>query len=303
MNKIEGKNRQTLSDRRLGYSILFILMCIILGCVGYAIHLAKNPQAIRVIAFDEIGNLKIDDPVSLKGIGVGAVGDIKLRPHKVLVFIRTRTILILHRGYKIDSKDIGIMGDCALSIEDGDPAAPPVPGDDTLAGTFHPGVSEAVGMAWKLHGIIDSFSRVSARLLNGAGGHPSLVSQVNWFAAGVDSASLKLLTIVSAASGDLSRQLDSLGALINNVGLFSRSASEAAPRYLSDMERVMAALEISLGKLETLTAKTLDVITAIDTSALGTGKDRITPLKKNIDVLHKAILQLKDRLLQVKVHL
>jgi hypothetical protein len=65
----------------------------------------------------------------------------------------------------------------------------------------------------------------------------------------------------------------------------------------------LAALEISLGKLETLTAKTLDVITAIDTSALGTGKDRITPLKKNIDVLHKAILQLKDRLLQVKVHL
>jgi ABC-type transporter Mla subunit MlaD len=303
MDDLNGQNRQKHFDRLLGYSIIIIIVSAITACIGYGIHRAKKPASVLNIAFERVGNLKIEDPVKLKGITIGAVDEIKWRQKNVLVRVKMHAVLKLHRGYSVDNKDIGIMGDRALLIDDGDSSATLVLPSDTLAGTFHPGVSEAVGMAWKLHGVIDSFTVMSAQLLKGGPNRPSLIRKVNGIVSGVDSTSLKLLAIVSTTSGLLSRQLDSLRLLIDAVDRFSKSAASAAPRYESETQKLLDATNKIIDRLDTLTEKTLKIIKAADSSALGTATDRITPLKNDIDRLHNAILRLKDEALQVKVHL
>ena len=121
-------------DRRLGYFILAILLLVIAGSIGYGIFFARTPEPRRVISFDMIGNLRIDDPVSLKGLAIGTIVDIRWRPRSVLVFIQPSQNLVLHKGYTVDNRDVGLMGDRALLIDDPNPAAPVIAPADTLAG-------------------------------------------------------------------------------------------------------------------------------------------------------------------------
>jgi len=304
MAEIEEKIEQMRFDRKLGYLILLLLFLIILGCVGYGIVFARTPRPVRVIAFDTIGNLRMDDPVTFKGMDIGKISEIKWRRHNVLVFIETHKKLVLHQGYTIDNKDVGIMGDRALCIEDGDFKAPTIPPADTLIGTFQQGVSEAVGVVWRLRGVIDSFTFISSQLLHGAPGRPSLVRQINAITVGADLASVKLLSMVAALSEGLSPKLDSLDTLISAVARFAQTAAKQAPPTLANVERLAGALNNSLDKIDTLAAKALAMTKSLDAFTAGkAGGDRIAAFKIKIDALHEAIVRLKDRLVQLKISL
>lgn len=290
-------------DRRLGYGILALMTAIILVCAGYGIYLANSPKIARIVAFETIGNLRIDDPVMLKGFNVGTIGAIRWLPKKVLVGITLRRRLDIHQGYHIDNKDIGLMGDRGLSIDAGDPAAPLVADNDTLSGTFHPGVSEAVGMAGKLYSVIDSFTAVSAHLLNGTSAHASFIRRMNDIVSAADIASRNLLEMAAAINKGLPRQLDSLDTLINGASRFSQAASNAAPQYLSDVEQLTATLQKNLQKLDDLSAKTQAMAKALDKTTAADTADLMASLQKKITTVHDVILHLKQRLLQLKISL
>ena len=296
-------SNQKRFDRRLGYGILALMTAIMLICAGYGIYLGKTPKLTKTVAFETIGNLKIDDPVMQKGFNVGSIGAIKWHPKKVLVAIALHRRLDFHQGYHIDNKDIGLMGDRGLSIDAGDLAAPLVTDNDTLSGTFYPGVSEAVGMVGKLYSVIDSFTAVSAHLLNGTSAHASFIRRMNDIVSAADSASRKLLEMAAAINKGLPRQLDSLDTLINGAVRFSQAASNAAPQYLSNLEKLTATLQKNLQKLDDLSAKTQAMAKALDKTTARDTTDRMAMLQKKITMMHDAILHLKQQLLQLKISL
>jgi ABC-type transporter Mla subunit MlaD len=242
--------RQNQSDRNYGYVILVVIFTIGLFAAGIGLYHLKTPNKSALISFEKIGNLKIDDPVFLLGIRVGRIKSIELREQNVLVRVNLEKPLRLHQGYHIDNLDVGIMGDRMISMTYGDTARPFVPEKDTLTGQFHPGVSESVGMAWKLQSVIDSFIKISAKLLHCTPQRPSFVQQVRHFASVTDTFTLSLATIITRLSCGLSAQLDTLDLLINGVARFSAQADSLARQHVTGLDREIGTIGKMLDKLE-----------------------------------------------------
>jgi len=300
MMEKDEKTEQMHFDRIAGYGILLVLFLIILGTIGYGIYYSRSPEPVRVISFDTIGNLRIDDPVTLKGLNIGKIVKITWRPHSVLVFIQTHAKLTLHPGYTILNKDVGFMGDRTLCIEDDNINAAAIAPADTLIGEFRSGVSEGVGMIWKLRGAVDSFTKVSSRLLQGSASHPSFVRQMHTVIGSADSATGKLLSMVSLLEGGISPKLDSLTALVNTVSALVQSAAWKTPGAVAGVERMCLTLEKSLNQADSLTLRALTLVRVVDTVA---ASDHLGVFRKKIDMLHEAIVHLKDRFIQLKISL
>jgi len=77
--------------------LLLLLLLTLAALIWFGIRLLNNPQDLRIIAFEQIGNLRIDDPVKLRGIDIGTVKRIELLREKVLVFIETENLLLSTR--------------------------------------------------------------------------------------------------------------------------------------------------------------------------------------------------------------
>ena len=225
--------RQKKADRRIGYAILLFFFVSVLKLAVYVLYCTKNPEPVRIIAFNSTGNLKIDDPVTIKGISAGKISDIKWRKQNILVFIKTHKPIEFHYGYRIDNNDVGYMGDRMLSIDLGDIEAPIIPVTDTLKGNFNTGLSEFIGIAWKIRGIVDSLKAVSAKMLIGTPANPSIASQLKEIMTGADSMSLNLIKMTSAISKNVPNRIDSIDKKIKSLPpLFPPRAYKDGRRYL-----------------------------------------------------------------------
>ena len=188
------------------------------------------------------------------------------------------------------------MGDRMLAIDFGDRATPLVPEQDTLIGTFHAGISEEVGMTWKLKGIIDSFIALSATLLHNGPLRASFVQQVNKIAAATDSISMTLATTITRLGNRLPASLDSLNRIIGSVSRFSHSANSLTQQQLSGLNKQIGLIGGELIKLES----TLDaLLTTAEKFKGGQGANdhsAIAAFIVKIKVLRDAALHMKEGL-------
>jgi hypothetical protein len=287
---------QKKADRRLGYAILLFFFVSVLTLAVYVLYCTKNPEPVRIIAFNSTGNLKIDDPVTIKGISAGKISDIKWRKQNILVFIKTHKPIEFHYGYRIDNNDVGYMGDRMLSIDLGDIEAPIIPVTDTLKGNFNTGLSEFIGIAWKIRGIVDSLKAVSAKMLIGTPANPSIASQLKEIMTGADSMSLNLIKMTSAISKNVPNRIDSIDKKIKGLCDFSRSAASLTPEYLSNINNFVGTLENVVAKLDTMSEKASAITGYKDSNSLAV-------MEKKITELHDMILRIKTSLIQIKIRL
>lgn len=299
----EQKQQQDRFDQKIGYCILALIALILLGVTLFCINLIKHPAETRIIAFDQVGNLKIDDPVKLRGMEVGTIKNIQWQSRKILVTIETKATLAIHDGYHIDDRDIGVMGDRIVMIDDGDGAKPCLPKSDTLIGNFHNGISETVGLAWKLREIVDSFVVISAKLLRGTPGNPSFVARVSEAVTSVDSASGALMKIMTRVNADFTSTVDSIDRLASSLADFSRATRDAAPGYASKADTALKNLTHGITTLSVLAdtfstyADRLKKTGVLDRQQSGT-----SPQEK-IATLHNAVAHLKEGLLKFQIYL
>ena len=297
------QNPQDNFDRRSGYVIAIVLLLIVVSITFFGIRLIQNPLDLRIIAFDQIGNLKIDDPVKLRGIDIGTIKEIESHGQKVLVFIETQKPLEIHRGYRIDDRDVGFMGDRIIMIDDGDNAAPLLPKNDTLQGTFHNGVSETVGLTWKLHDIVDSFTLISSQLLHGDHKHKSLVKQVREMVDITDSASGSIMNFAVQINKDLNAKIESIEQFVNQLTGLTQSAAASAPGYVSTLNGAVKDLERSVDKLDAISDTLLKYSRKMQKTGMPGLLDKESSLQGKINALHDAINHLKDGLLKFQIYL
>lgn len=297
------QNSQDNFDRRTGYVIVLLLVLILVSLTWFGIHLFKNPLDLRIIAFNQIGNLKIDDPVKLRGIEVGTIKKIEFQQEKVLVFIETQKPLVIHQGYCIDDRDIGVMGDRILMIYDGDSSAPLLAKTDTLTGTFYSGISEAVGLTWKLRGITDSFTVISSQFLHGTQKRKSLVKQINDMVDITDSASSSIMILFSQINKEFNAKIDSIEQFISDITKFSKSVSTSAPGYLSTLKTRIRDLSIGVDKLDAISDTLLQYAQKVEKTSGLEEPGKESPIKRKINELHDAINHLKDGLLKFQIYL
>jgi uncharacterized phage infection (PIP) family protein YhgE len=196
--------------------------------------------------------------------------------------------------------DIGLMGDRMLSVDIGDTAKPLVPEKDTLIGTFRTGVSEAVGIAWKLQSVIDSFVELSAKLLQSTPMRASFVQRVSDIARATDSASMTLATVITNLGNGLSRQLDSLNGVIDGIARFSLRADSLTKQQLPVFEKQVGRIGSGLQKLESMVDGLLVAAGKLEGLASPDEKGDVAAFISKIKVLRDAVLHVKEGFIQLK---
>ncbi len=287
-------------DRRLGYSIMAVIALAVSAGIFFSIYNLKNLEKVRIISFDTVGNLRIDDPVYVRGIQIGKIIKIEFRQQTVLVYFSLNKPIRLHQGYHANNLDINIMGDRKVDINSGDTTKPPIPEKDTIAGTFIPGVSEGIGLAWKLHNIIDSLTLISSQLLSGSSGRASLISRMNGIIASTDSACNLLLRIVSLVNNRLPQTLSSADAALKRIALFSGAVDSLAPRELSQWGNHIGRIGEKLDTLQAMVLSVLDLAVTFENSTDLKKKETVLTITTKATALYQAIIELKKKLAQFK---
>jgi hypothetical protein len=301
MNEQDLQKRQKQIDSRIGYCILAIIALLIFSLLGYGFFLIKQPAIIQIISFEQTGNLKIDDPVYLKGIKVGKVNSIVLgKNNRTLVSFASRNPINLHHGYHIEIKDVGIMGDRMVYIDFGDTAMPLVSATDTLIGVFNEGLSGAVGMVWKLHSIVDSFMNMSAKMLQGTPTQASLVQQINKIVLTMDSSTHFVEIALQQLSAGLSGGLDSLNRVIKDINRLGHAADSLSKLKLPNWDQQIISLEKGLVKLEVIIGNLITAARKLEGIESSSEKGKISQFIDKMKTLRDALLHIKDGFIQLK---
>jgi hypothetical protein len=290
-------------DRSIGYVIFCVFCLAVMALLSYFLWPAFYPQKTRIIAFDAVGNLRIDDPVRVKGILAGKIKRIDWRKDNVFVCVSLKKPVMFYRGYSIADIDQGIMGDRMLMIDCGDTSGPSVAEGDTLKGVFHPGVSEAVGYMWKLHATVDSFVAISSQLLHGTAARKSIIEQTDAIISTVDSLSRTVLNLSEKLERNITRQLDSIDAMVNTAARLSQAAAASAPEYLSMLESQIKKTSRLLATLDTASEKLIRFSASLERQDNILWKNHVALLQERLATLQKAIAVIQMRMLQFKTHL
>lgn len=290
-------------DRKLGYAILCIIFIIISVSITFVIISLFSPGETRIIAFDRIGNLRLEDPIKIKGSPAGTVKKIILKKDSVLVVVNSKKHLAIHKGYSIANMDEGIMGDRILQVDCGDTTAPLINVGDTLTGTFYPGVSEVLGYAWMLHDIVDTLVTISGVLLHGTSSKKSLIAQTESVIFTVDSLSRIALKVTRKINAVTSSRLDSIEAIVKHTSRVARIFTAAAPEYIDNINDRLRTVSGLLTAIDT-TADNLRQLTINMQKPDGVlFGDDVENIRKKLVELQNILATIQKRLLQFKIYL
>ncbi len=298
-----------MSDRKLGYLIICFFLLMVGFISVYWLVPLLSPGESRVVRFTEIGNLRHQDPVRVRGVSWGTAARLDSvskdplgKESVVYVTVRGKRPLSIHRGYRIVTMDEGVMGDRTINIDCGDSAAPLVAPHDTLEGTFYAGVSEALNNAWKLREVMDTFLVASRHLVHGTGARKSLIAQVNGMVSMADSLSRTVLQVTKQTDVVVASRIDTLGALVTSATTAPAAFSEAAPATFA------ISTPLSAQSPDLRQHSTKQPLLARDVSAFSspTGvlmRNDVQTMGEKLLDLQATIEALQQRLLQFKIYL
>lgn len=117
----QKKNSEFFSELVVGFFMVAIL-CILayFTIVISGIDLIKGKTSVPItVKFDNVGGLKVRDPVVLRGMNVGSVDGMELKGNKVEVTVLISDTVDLKEGYKFQICSGSLLGGNYLSIEEG----------------------------------------------------------------------------------------------------------------------------------------------------------------------------------------
>jgi len=241
-----------MKDRHIGYIALVFIGLFIVSIVVLLFRTILQPVQKRVIVFDTVGSLKIEDPIMVGGIVVGTIVNVEQRDNRAFVTYASDSAVTIHADYSISIIDIGVMGDRIVVLDCGSPLAPVIPAADTLRGAFKLGPSEAIGMAYQMRETVNLFARTSTLLLQGSKEKPSLVSRIQDVVFDIDSISRGVLSLTRVLELVFSQGLDSASAYADRLSDLSDEARASVPRMLADLDTTIGFLDTTLARVEPL---------------------------------------------------
>lgn len=278
-----------MDTRKLGYVLIIFFLGVMLTVLSYAVYILAFPADKRVIAFEQVGNLRVDDPVKIKGVTVGKIHSIEKNDALVLVTFYAESPLKIYKDYAIITSDRGIMGDRLIHIDPGKHLSSPVDGKDTLKGVFIRGISEMIGSAYKVKDIIASTRSIASKLLMPTPPKRSFPA-VFWVIMNkLDTVSNSLCSVANALETDFTPTIDTLSRAVVSARKSFQDVSGDLPRNLAFLREQTDTLIVFLNDLDTLATKLTDVTAQVSENNL-ISKDETTPLlaemKKVRQTLH-----------------
>ncbi len=291
-----------MNDKTFGYIILAFLLCMALLIFSYAAWVLVFPPETRIIAFNRVSNLKVDDPVKIKGVTVATIKSITRNEKNVLITIKIFKPFPIYEGYTIYSADKGILGERLIVLENGNRNNPVISSDDTLSGIFHIGVSDVLGSAWKLKDLIINFKENASLLLSGSEEKPSFITSFSSIIAEIDSFSTKVYNAAEFLDAELSGKIDTLQSVAASAQKVSHEIAGTIPKKIQAIEEQIETIATFIQKLDTI-VNTLTEITVkiknntlFETDYISKMIAQLKELKELIEIIQEGTARLKIRL-------
>jgi phospholipid/cholesterol/gamma-HCH transport system substrate-binding protein len=213
----------------VGLTVLLALAGVIWSVTALReVRIAERTQRWTA-RFRDVGGLAEEDPVTVHGVKKGAVKDIRLGVNEVLVDIILAKDLPVTVDTEVYVRNVGLMGEKFIAIENIGAGRPLVAGRDTIDGIYESGIPEVISQMGTALIALERLSSSVDRVL-------TLAEEKNTVRT--------TLSNMETASGELRRTLaDNRGDLREAVAHL-RSAADASRRIAEASEpRVAGALD------------------------------------------------------------
>lgn len=249
---------------QVGVTAILAVALLLFGIVWVKEYRLGQRKMYFTAHFEEVGNLAVGDPVSVRGVRKGAVSEVVLEDTGVRVEFEVDRDVILHPDARLRVANIGFMGEKFLAL---DPGRMPGKYDKSkpLPGHFQSGVPEVISGAGEL---VTEVTELSSRLnvmLDAL--DPATIERAAKNMEGASSALSKTLTSnqedlrgavldFRAAGRDLraiaSTNKEEVSTSVKDFGVASRKLSSLADQLsvtADALQRVVARVDSSEGSL------------------------------------------------------
>jgi phospholipid/cholesterol/gamma-HCH transport system substrate-binding protein len=234
-----------MSNKALGYlTIISLVLFVILVAVMQIRE--SNRYCTRPAYADDIGNLKIENPVNVNGIEVGVVKSIGRKNEKAFLTLRILEEVEIKSDYLLLNKDVSLTGDRALTLMPGT-SGEVVPVDSPLYAKFIGGIAEGISSAESLEDLVVELREIVKQYSEVDPSNDSLfTTRIKELLKFVDKASAEIDLLV--------RQNEStLEALVAKTGNFTGNLKEMSRKYAPQADKV-------IGSADSLAVKTINLI-------------------------------------------
>ena len=128
---------------QVGFAGLLSIVLLLVGIAWIKEYRLGKKKTYFTARFEEVGNLSVGDPVSVRGVRKGMVTQILLEDQGVRVKFEIDRSVILHPDVELRVANIGFMGEKFLAL---DPGSAPgrFDGSRPIPGRFQSGVPEVI---------------------------------------------------------------------------------------------------------------------------------------------------------------
>ena len=229
------------------------------------------------IVFDSVNGLRTGDEVKARGVTIGKVKELVLKPGGVHVRVRLDVPLTLREGYRIEVKSGSVLGGNFLSIQEGSPELPEIPLDGLLKGSPSAELLDAAtqtvldirtalndGILADLKASMAEIRKITTNLGEGKGTLSRLMSADDQLYADIQQIAANIRTISDAiAKGEgtigrlvmddeVYRDLKSLAANLDGISTRLAKGEGTMGRLLSEDDQVYQDLAATIAQVRSI---------------------------------------------------
>ena len=254
-----------MSDRKLGYIVIALVLCVGLGAVSYIAYLGYSPMEIRTLRFNQVGSLAVEDPVRMNGTLVGSVREFVIDDdNRVLVHIHSRKPIPIRTSSRASVKVKGVMGERFVEISLGDPNDSLIPKEQIVDGIFELGPSEAISYIDLLEEKIIQLKDITALFAKGSQTKRSFIDDFSDAVIFIDSFVNTLNTGLTGIEAGLNKGLEQAADLAAKTIEFTAAVSSKTPEIIDDIDVILVKIDNLLPKIEKFVNQVETITASID---------------------------------------
>ncbi|OGS33494.1 MAG: hypothetical protein A2293_10025 [Elusimicrobia bacterium RIFOXYB2_FULL_49_7] len=238
-----------LNTRIIGYFSMSAALFFFAGGALYIYFHFYHGWTERVVYAENIGNLKLENPIKVGGLAVGVVQSIAREGTEAKLTISLREEVALRTDYSLLNMDIGLMGDRALILNPGDTGSL-LASNEPLRARFIPGIAEGIRNADTLKIVILNLKELIQRYSSDDPRDPTLF--INKFKS--------VLRVLEQSTRSLEAMVTGNEAKISRVILETASLSTELKK---NVDRARPQVEAGISKTRELSAQSLILLDKI----------------------------------------
>jgi phospholipid/cholesterol/gamma-HCH transport system substrate-binding protein len=292
-----------MTDKRLGYILMLLILLLAGGVYGYLLWLDRNPLNTVTLRFPDVGSLAVEDPVRMEGTLVGQISGFNHDSlGRVLVYVQSEKPIPIRVSSRVAVKVKGVMGERFIEIGVGNPGDPLADTRRVIDGEFEMGPSEAVAYMDLLAAKISELKDIMVALRDGKDGKRSFVRAFNDVAGTVDTLVYNVLTGLGGMELGLSAGLDSAAIIAGQAVKLTSEVSVAVPKLIDDINSIIVKIDAVIPKVEKVIAQTSSIVDSIDNNKILWG-DHLEKIRAQLAEIKKAVDDLRQEGLPLTIRL